>query len=156
MESLPPNLKSSVRVILLVLRILKNSYLFFYFFEKGLVDPLGGEVPVKLAFHEPRPCPVCRRIYRDAATLRTHTAIMHTEGQGCCPSLSSFQSYHYILMFSLFCRTILLPMWRSISYQVRNVQSQEERSQVNEWDDSIQSFSVSHEQCLYSYPIPSF
>jgi len=34
----------------------------------------------KLAFHEPRPCPVCRRMYRDAATLRTHTAIMHSEG----------------------------------------------------------------------------
>ncbi len=34
----------------------------------------------KLAFHEPRPCPVCKRVYRDAATLRTHTAIMHTDG----------------------------------------------------------------------------
>lgn len=34
----------------------------------------------KLAFHEPRPCPVCNRMYRDAATLRTHTAIMHSEG----------------------------------------------------------------------------
>lgn len=34
----------------------------------------------KLAFHEPRPCPVCKRMYRDAATLRTHTAIMHSEG----------------------------------------------------------------------------
>ncbi|XP_043206183.1 protein bric-a-brac 1-like isoform X2 [Amphibalanus amphitrite] len=32
-----------------------------------------------LAFHEPRPCPHCRRIYRDAATLRTHVAIMHSE-----------------------------------------------------------------------------
>ena len=42
----------------------------------------GGDMaPRKLAFHEPRPCPVCLRIYRDAATLRTHTAIMHTEGQ---------------------------------------------------------------------------
>lgn len=34
----------------------------------------------KLAFHEPRPCPTCQRMYRDAATLRTHTAIMHSEG----------------------------------------------------------------------------
>ena len=34
----------------------------------------------KLAFHEPRPCPICKRMYRDAATLRTHTAIMHSEG----------------------------------------------------------------------------
>jgi len=34
----------------------------------------------KLAFHEPRPCPVCMRMYRDAATLRTHNAIMHSEG----------------------------------------------------------------------------
>ncbi|XP_037067927.1 protein bric-a-brac 2-like [Pollicipes pollicipes] len=33
-----------------------------------------------LAFHEPRPCPHCRRVYRDAATLRTHVAIMHSEG----------------------------------------------------------------------------
>ncbi|CAG0923530.1 unnamed protein product [Notodromas monacha] len=39
-----------------------------------------SNTPRKLAFHEPRPCPVCKRIYRDAATLRTHTAIMHTEG----------------------------------------------------------------------------
>ncbi|XP_076054778.1 uncharacterized protein LOC143033341 isoform X2 [Oratosquilla oratoria] len=35
----------------------------------------------KLAFHEPRPCPTCRRMYRDAATLRTHMAIMHAEGR---------------------------------------------------------------------------
>lgn len=35
----------------------------------------------KLAFHEPRPCPTCRRMYRDAATLRTHIAIMHSEGK---------------------------------------------------------------------------
>ncbi|XP_064080136.1 protein tramtrack, beta isoform-like isoform X1 [Macrobrachium nipponense] len=35
----------------------------------------------KLAFHEPRPCPTCRRMYRDAATLRTHMAIMHSEGR---------------------------------------------------------------------------
>ena len=41
----------------------------------------GGEQPRKLAFHEPRPCPICRRMYRDAATLRTHTAIMHAEGR---------------------------------------------------------------------------
>lgn len=41
----------------------------------------GGEPPRKLAFHEPRPCPICRRMYRDAATLRTHTAIMHAEGR---------------------------------------------------------------------------
>eukprot|EP00090_Calanus_glacialis_P047297 TRINITY_DN9742_c0_g1_i1.p1 TRINITY_DN9742_c0_g1~~TRINITY_DN9742_c0_g1_i1.p1 ORF type:complete len:326 (-),score=63.72 TRINITY_DN9742_c0_g1_i1:110-1087(-) len=34
----------------------------------------------KLAFHEPRPCPICSRMYRDAATLRTHAAIMHSEG----------------------------------------------------------------------------
>lgn len=34
----------------------------------------------KLAFHEPRPCPTCKRMYRDAATLRTHMAIMHAEG----------------------------------------------------------------------------
>ncbi|XP_027218740.2 protein abrupt isoform X1 [Penaeus vannamei] len=35
----------------------------------------------KLAFHEPRPCPTCKRMYRDAATLRTHMAIMHAEGR---------------------------------------------------------------------------
>ncbi|KAG7167545.1 protein abrupt-like isoform X2 [Homarus americanus] len=35
----------------------------------------------KLAFHEPRPCPTCKRMYRDAATLRTHMAIMHQEGK---------------------------------------------------------------------------
>lgn len=35
----------------------------------------------KLAFHEPRPCPTCKRMYRDAATLRTHMAIMHAEGK---------------------------------------------------------------------------
>jgi len=40
----------------------------------------GSDASRKLAFHEPRPCPVCRRMYRDAATLRTHTAIMHSEG----------------------------------------------------------------------------
>ncbi|KAI9556156.1 hypothetical protein GHT06_018730 [Daphnia sinensis] len=44
-------------------------------------DPLAGDPPRKLAFHEPRPCPICRRMYRDAATLRTHTAIMHAEGR---------------------------------------------------------------------------
>lgn len=41
------------------------------------LSEFGGR---KLAFHEPRPCPVCKRMYRDAATLRTHTAIMHSEG----------------------------------------------------------------------------
>ncbi|XP_071528770.1 uncharacterized protein [Panulirus ornatus] len=35
----------------------------------------------KLAFHEPRPCPTCKRTYRDAATLRTHMAIMHAVGK---------------------------------------------------------------------------
>jgi len=41
----------------------------------------NGEESRKLAFHEPRPCPICRRMYRDAATLRTHTAIMHSLGK---------------------------------------------------------------------------
>jgi len=40
-------------------------------------DSRGG--PRKLAFHEPRPCYVCNRVYRDAATLRTHFTIMHSE-----------------------------------------------------------------------------
>lgn len=31
----------------------------------------------KLSFHEPRPCPVCNKMYRDAAILRTHMATMH-------------------------------------------------------------------------------
>uniref|UniRef100_A0A1B6E5X5 BTB domain-containing protein n=1 Tax=Clastoptera arizonana TaxID=38151 RepID=A0A1B6E5X5_9HEMI len=31
----------------------------------------------KLAFYEPRPCPKCNKMYRDAATLRTHMSIMH-------------------------------------------------------------------------------
>jgi len=43
-------------------------------------DGVGQPGSRKLAFHEPRPCPVCKRMYRDAATLRTHTAIMHSEG----------------------------------------------------------------------------
>lgn len=41
----------------------------------------SNDPPRKLAFHEPRPCPICLRNYRDAATLRTHTAIMHAEGR---------------------------------------------------------------------------
>ena len=47
---------------------------------QGPGEQSSGPGSRKLAFHEPRPCPVCRRVYRDAATLRTHTAIMHSEG----------------------------------------------------------------------------
>ena len=45
------------------------------------VPEKNGEENRKLAFHEPRPCPTCKRMYRDAATLRTHTAIMHSKGK---------------------------------------------------------------------------
>ncbi|XP_048511458.1 protein abrupt-like isoform X1 [Athalia rosae] len=38
----------------------------------------------KLAFHEPRPCDICNRVYRDAATLRQHTFTMHTAGTYFC------------------------------------------------------------------------
>lgn len=55
--------------------------LLIFVFSLADFDPLGGDPPRKLAFHEPRPCPICRRMYRDAATLRTHTAIMHAEGR---------------------------------------------------------------------------
>jgi len=48
--------------------------------DDAKVEAGAGSNCRKLAFHEPRPCPVCRRMYRDAATLRTHTAIMHSEG----------------------------------------------------------------------------
>ncbi len=67
-----------------------NYFVYFYFFITIEIlilfiiegfDPLGSDPPRKLAFHEPRPCPICRRMYRDAATLRTHTAIMHAEGR---------------------------------------------------------------------------
>ena len=56
----------------IVLKITQKLYLFLI---------CVTDQPRKLAFHEPRPCSICGRMYRDAATLRTHTAIMHTEGK---------------------------------------------------------------------------
>lgn len=53
-----------------------NQFYVFVFTEQRS----GGSHKRKLAFHEPRPCPQCQRIYRDAATLRTHVTIMHKAG----------------------------------------------------------------------------
>ncbi|KAF2361148.1 BTB/POZ domain [Trinorchestia longiramus] len=52
----------------------------------------------KLAFHEPRPCPCCDRMYRDAATLRTHLTIMHTPGQEpfLCTCGAQFQTKYEV------------------------------------------------------------
>lgn len=46
----------------------------------GVDDDVDGDQDATLAFHEPRSCCQCGKMYRDASTLRTHTAIMHTEG----------------------------------------------------------------------------
>ncbi|XP_034238132.1 protein bric-a-brac 2-like isoform X3 [Thrips palmi] len=46
----------------------------------------------KLSFHEPRPCSVCNKMYRDAATLRTHMAMMHPTARMSTPSLPSVVS----------------------------------------------------------------
>lgn len=74
--------------------------------EQAMQSPTGGQDSGeagdrKLAFHEPRPCPVCRRMYRDAATLRTHSAIMHSEGTEpfrCSCGISfgtKYEMYHH-------------------------------------------------------------
>ncbi|XP_018020570.1 uncharacterized protein LOC108676924 [Hyalella azteca] len=65
------------------------------------IDAVLDQYQRKLAFHEPRPCPSCDRMYRDAATLRTHLGIMHTPGsepyQCSCGAQfrTKYEMYHH-------------------------------------------------------------
>lgn len=50
----------------------------------------------RLAFYEARPCSICGKMYRDAASLRTHTSIMHTTWRDGfeCSCKMVFQTKH--------------------------------------------------------------
>ncbi|XP_046623542.1 uncharacterized protein LOC124306690 [Neodiprion virginianus] len=52
----------------------------------------------KLAFHEPRPCDICNRVYRDAATLRQHTFTMHSAGTHVCGCGAYFYTKYDMLI----------------------------------------------------------
>lgn len=65
--------------------------------DQNIARNIGKSQDRKLAFHEPRPCDICNRVYRDAATLRQHTLTMHSAGTHFCGCGAYFYTKYDLL-----------------------------------------------------------